>query len=347
MKVSCLFCAFCTIAVFSTAFGNEVTVKGAYELAEKYESENKTDEALFWYKRAAQGLKDLNISSDSKLEESLTNSSLDNKADSEKFTVKKVDYLVDFINEYEDNETKDSISQIIGSAFGITTYKPNYLLPITYDFRSHEDRKRAELIFQISVRKDLLKNFFNFDEVFGVAYTQRSWWQIMKYSSPFRETNYQPEVYMIVPHKSENSIIKAYKFGFLHESNGQEDDESRSWNRLYFDLFLQYKGLLVNPRVWYHVREGNDYDDNSDIEDYMGYGDLTLVYPYKKHIFRLLVRNNFDFDYNKGAVQFDWTFPIAKSGIFGYIQYFDGYGESLIDYNRQTKRIGIGLAMSR
>ncbi|MDR0407399.1 MAG: phospholipase A [Campylobacteraceae bacterium] len=328
-------------STFCVVFGNETTAIDAYELAEKYESENRTNEALFWYKKAAQSFKDLNANSSSKLEEFLINERFHDK--SEDFIVKKTN----FTNEYEDNETKNTVSQMIESLFGITTYKSNYLLPITYDFKSHEDRKRAETVFQISVKKDFLKNFFGFNEVFEIAYTQRSWWQTMRQSSPFRETNYIPEIYVSIPDASENSIAKIYKFGFLHESNGQAENNSRSWNRLYFELFSQYKGLFVNSRVWYRLKERAKDDDNIDVLDYMGYGDLTLIYPYKEHLFKLLMRNNLNFHDNRGAVQFDWTFPLAKSGIFGYMQYFDGYGESLIDYNKQTRRIGVGLSISR
>ncbi|MDR1554392.1 MAG: phospholipase A [Campylobacteraceae bacterium] len=331
----------------SVAFcaADEMSYTDTYLLAEKYEGENKTDKALFWYKKAAQSLKKPSTVFSSKLEESLVNGYPYNKKND--LTIEEADYLVDFISEYEDNETKNTVSQLVSSLFGITTYKSNYLMPISYDFKSYAQRKHAETTFQFSVKKDLLKNVFKLNEVFAIAYTQRSWWQTTKYSSPFRETNYIPEIYVSLPHKNKNSVIKNYKFGFFHESNGQGEENSRSWNRLYMEIILQYKGVFIAPRAWYRLYEKPKDDDNSDILEYMGYGDLTLLYPYKNQLFKLLVRNNFDFSDNKGAVQFDWTFPFAKSGVFGYIQYFDGYGESLIDYNRRTRRIGIGLALSR
>ncbi|MDR2636162.1 MAG: phospholipase A [Campylobacteraceae bacterium] len=259
---------------------------------------------------------------------------------------RKEQYFDMYLNEYTDNETRNTVFQISGSFFDIDPYKPNYLLPITYDFIKHEGRQRAEVAFQISFKKDLLYDLFGFGETFSIAYTQRSWWQLYKHSSPFRETNYLPEFYVSVPWYNNKSPIKNYKFGFLHESNGQDEENSRSWNRLYMEAVLQYKGIFVNPRVWYRISEKAEDDDNSDILEYMGYGDLTFLYPYKNQLFKLLVRNNFDFHDNKGAVQVDWTF-LLKSKMFGYVQYFDGYGESLIDYDKRTRRIGIGLALSR
>jgi phospholipase A1 len=151
----------------------------------------------------------------------------------------------------------------------------------------------------------------------------------------------------MLPFWNESSTFKAYKFAFLHESNGQTDPLSRSWNRIYFECFFQIKGLFVTPRIWYRIPESKSTDDNPDVLDYLGHGDLTIAYPYKEHLFKLMLRNNFDFDKNRGAIQFDWTFPILNNALFGYVQFFSGYGESLIDYDAKTRRIGIGVALSR
>jgi phospholipase A1 len=281
------------------------------------------------------------------LESSLSNTTLSLKEEAISDIQRKEQYFDMYLNEYTDNETRNTVFQVSGSLFNIDPYKSNYFLPITYDFIGHQGRQNAEAMFQISLKKNMLYNFLGFGESMSIAYTQRSWWQIYKHSSPFRETNYLPEVYMSIPWYNNKSPIKNYKFGFIHESNGQPEGNSRSWNRLYLDVVMQYSGVFINPRVWYRVPERAEDDDNRDILDYMGYGDLTIIYPYKEQLFKLFLRNNFDFDENRYAVQFDWTFPLAKNGVFGHVQYFDGYGESLIDYNVKTRRAGIGLSLSR
>ncbi|MDR3346225.1 MAG: phospholipase A [Campylobacteraceae bacterium] len=335
---------FCTLSFLFADDAVRFQAQNAYENAKAYEQDNKSEEALLWYKKAAAIALGGANSSAQNLEAFLSDNDsfvLDN-------LTKYKDNYARFLSEYDDDDTKNSVVQILSSSFGILPYKMNFLLPVTYDFMEHDDDRNAvETVFQFSLRKDILKNFFGLDEIFGIAYTQRSWWQIAKHSTPFRETNYMPEIYVVLPFWNDSSFFKAYKFAFIHESNGQVDPASRSWNRLYFEGFFQVKGLFINPRIWYRIHESEIYDDNPDILDYIGYGDLTLTYPYKEHLFKVLLRNNLDWDDNRGALQADWTFPIFKSGLFGYVQYFGGYGESLVDYKHKTRRLSLGFAFSR
>ncbi|OPA78803.1 phospholipase A [Campylobacter pinnipediorum] len=224
----------------------------------------------------------------------------------------------------------------------ISFHELNYLLLGTYASSvPNNDRQKFETKFNISIKKpieiSLLPKWANL----YMAYSQTSWWQTGKHSSPFRETNYRPEVFMRL--YTNNERINSFDIGVLHESNGLGGDKSRSWNRVYASSKLNFRNLSITPRVWYHI---GDLSDNKDIYRYLGYGDIKAKYTTKNISLELLLRNNFHLKDNKGAVQASLVFPLF-GGILGYLQYFNGYAESLIDYNHSTNKIGIGFTLLR
>lgn len=334
----------------------------AYKLAQMYENGDGIDldmeKSFYWYKRASALFmgqieqekiiltQQLIKENKNELEKALVSEYPKSVQNSLNNFFESKAYFEEYLDDYDDADTSGTVIQAVTSTFGLMPYYTTYFLPMTYDFASHDDaRKKEEIAFQISLRKDLAKDLLGLNETYSFGYTQRSWWQITADSAPFRETNYAPELFVFMPLKGGIEVLKGAKLGFMHESNGQDGDISRAWNRLYLEGLFQYKGLFFVPRIWYIASKDND--NNGDIKDYLGYGDLNIIVPYKKHLFKLMVRNNFDFDENKGAAQVDWTFPLGNKGLFAYIQFFSGYGESLIDYNQRTQKLGAGISFSR
>ena len=250
-----------------------------------------------------------------------------------------------------DDETNSSLEQLITKDFGIYPYKKNYFLPATYSFNKINDQDRFETAFQISLEKPISHNFFGFNEIISLAYTQKSFWQTAASSAPFRETNYEPEVFAQIP-LNNFDYLKLMKLSFLHSSNGKASSSSRSLNRAYLQTFFQFDNLFVAPRVWFRIPENSKNDNNKDFYKYYGYGDLNFLYTHKQHTFEHLLRNNLRFDStNKGAFEFNWSFPLPEflysKNSFGLFQIFHGYGHSLIDYDKEVTNIGIGVAFSR
>jgi phospholipase A1 len=83
-------------------------------------------------------------------------------------------------------------------------------------------------------------------------------------------------------------------------------------------------------------------DENPDIEEFYGYGELRLSYEsLRRHRALLMLRWNFATD--KGGLQLDYSIPTRIENLFIHTQLWTGYGESLIDYNRSLTRYGVGL----
>jgi len=77
----------------------------------------------------------------------------------------------------------------------------------------------------------------------------------------------------------------------------------------------------------------------------MGHGHLKFILPYKKHLAKLLLRSNF---HGKSAVEFSYSYPFFGSkDLFFYLKTFNGYGESLIDYDNKIDKVGFGFSISR
>jgi len=206
------------------------------------------------------------------------------------------------------------------------------------------DLSHSELVFQLGFKMKLVESAFKKPVDLWFGYTQNSFWQAgnHKASSPFRETNYQPELMAVTPLNFNILGMHAsfFNLGLVHQSNGQAGSLSRSWNRAYAQVGLERGPWTVTGRVWKRFNENAQDDDNRDIVDYMGRGDAVVTYRNNGHDYSALIRRNFSTE--KGAVQLSWAFPIAGH-VKGYAQYFSGYGQSLIDYNYYQNVVGVGL----
>ena len=130
-----------------------------------------------------------------------------------------------------------------------------------------------------------------------------------------------------------------------HQSNGRSDPLSRSWNRTILSVGLDRENWALTLRPWYRFKEDAHTDNNADIEDYVGRGDATLTYSKNGHEFSVMGRHSLrGGDQSHGALQLDWGFPINRQ-LRGHMQVFDGYGESLIDYNHKATYVGLGISL--
>ncbi|PAV24786.1 phospholipase [Tamilnaduibacter salinus] len=244
------------------------------------------------------------------------------------------------------------------------THRPTYILPYTYNGRPNnrpvtpsqpvtrynEPLEREEAKYQISFKVPMLTGLFDDRTSLWFGYTQTSYWQVYNSegSAPFRETNYEPEIFArytsrwdIGPGRFEGVSV-----GINHESNGQPDPQSRSWNRIKGQIIYSLDRWLFAIEPWYRIPESDKDDDNPDISDYMGYANYWAIYKVSDdRTLSIKLLNNLSTDDNRTSVQLNYSFPIGDT-LKGYVQYYNGFGESLVDYNRRVHRIGVGIMLN-
>lgn len=250
--------------------------------------------------------------------------------------------------------------------WNIRGYQPVYLMPAywtsdknerpsspnennTVEENQDQNLKSMEAKFQLSLKTKAVENLFGDNGDVWLGYTQSSRWQVYNEdeSRPFRETNYEPEASLVFRTNYELLGFNWRMLGvtFNHQSNGRSDPLSRSWNRIMLNLGFERDNFALMLRPWYRLEEDAKDDNNPDIKDYVGRGDLTAFYRYNEHDFSLMLRHSLKGgDDSHGAVQFDWSFPISGK-LRGTVQLFDGYGESLIDYNHRATYVGVGVSL--
>lgn len=239
-------------------------------------------------------------------------------------------------------------NKFMGGLLGFEPHKFNYIIPANVSSSKEPNQsKQVETKFQISIKKILLDDLFAKDLDLYFAYTQQSFWQLYdnQNSRPFRESNYEPSLYLSYPLDKYDLFFDRVDFGYVHQSNGGDLNNSRSWDRLFVEGIYSYENFTMALKAWYRIPESADKDDNPDITKYLGYGELTFGYLWNKHLLTTTLRNNLRGD-NKGSILLDYSYPIYKN-LYLYLQFFNGYGESLRDYNNSINRFGVGILFNR
>ena len=223
-------------------------------------------------------------------------------------------------------------------SFGM--YKDNYFITGVPTNKAINNLT-ADAKFQISIRQRLIKSIMPFETQLMLIYTQKSFWDIYDESSPFADNNYNPGLLLIKPVIDKNQLLGVASFSFEHESNGRQGLESRSWN--YFTLsgiyfFNAY--FYAQVKLWYGWIGG----ENPDLFDYRGYGLVALNYRSFNDKFGV----SFVINPCKETVntQLELTFqPNKNANQYLFLQWYQGYGESLLEYNQYASMVRIGICI--
>lgn len=226
-------------------------------------------------------------------------------------------------------------------SFGI--FKDNYFLtgvPLNHSI----DGETADVKFQISIRQRLTQSILPFKTFLYLTVSQKSYWNLYQKSAPFRDTNFNPTLSVAKVLIRNNQLKGAAALSLEHESNGRDSLENRSWNMI--SLSASY---FFNPRFKIEGKVWAPFwiaDENSDIVKLRGVGCVEFHYrsaderlwmslhlnPYKK-------LGNFntilEVHYKVGP----------KSNQYWFLQMYNGYGESMMDYNRYSSMVRVGFSI--
>jgi outer membrane phospholipase A len=250
--------------------------------------------------------------------------------------------------------TPSAADRSVGNAFidNLSPYEPTYAV--------YGPGTNSEARIQLSFKYQLFGSRLREDQPASLkdglyfAYTQRMFWDLGADSSPFRNIDYQPELFYITPSATLSSGISlSAQAGVRHESNGRDGAASRSINSLYVapmaavPLGGGYR-MSIAPRLSFLI---GDKSDNPDIRRYRGITSVRMEVGADDGL-RLSSSARFDFGSGLGSVGADLSYPLP--GLLGggpdfylFGQSFIGYGENLLDYNHRVTRFRIGAALVR
>lgn len=253
--------------------------------------------------------------------------------------------------------------KLLDSNYGLFPHRGTFILPFTYnatpdqsmyeanrtgpeDFNNGDYNRKVEAELQISFLVPVYRRLLRTDWDLVAGYTHHAWWQLYnaRWSRPFRETNYSPELFGRYLFKTPPGLGKwrliNFDTGFVHQSNGQIKEVSRSWDRLFVRSSTRYESLLVNLSLWYRLPEKSENDDNPTISKYMGIGEINLAKNFGHHT--LAVHTPIAWSYY--SFELKYSYPWRDQWRI-YTAVRTGYAHSLNDYNHETQRIGVGIIL--
>ena len=248
----------------------------------------------------------------------------------------------------------------VENKYSLFAHKRTFILPISYTDKPSRDiytpvtalqnnisepyYQNLESEFQISFFIPVVRKFARSDWDLNFAYTHHSWWQVYNaaWSKPFRETNYAPELFFRYLQKSELKIfglkLLGYDLGYMHQSNGQTQLLSRSWDRLYARASLTSDDYMLTLTAWARMPEVGP-DDNPEILKYMGLGEVIFQKNISDHSVEAKVAfsefSNFELNYS-----YPW-----KDGFRWFVSVRTGTGHSLIEFDKGSNRIAMGISL--
>lgn len=238
----------------------------------------------------------------------------------------------------------DSLRREFDSRPYFSLYKDNYFLVGTTPFHK-PTANNSDVKFQISIQQRLTKSVLPWHTYLFLMYTQKVFWDVFKESMPMHDFIFNPGIGLTKPLFSKDRFIGKLTLLIEHESNGRDSIQSRSWNRITLGAnIILDKWLMVHGKIWIPIVDG---ENNRDILKYTGLWQhgIQVTTPNQKFFWNLTFtkRKGWNLNYNT-QIDFGWRMW-NKANQYFFIQYYNGYGEGLLDYNKFHSMLRIGLVI--
>jgi outer membrane phospholipase A len=191
-----------------------------------------------------------------------------------------------------------------------------------------------------------------------VAYTQTSFWDLLTKDPSFYDTSYKPSIFFYYPDVFQKDFFQLdLQLGAEHESNGRGGTLERSFNTIYLQpkatIDLPYNlQFFLQPRAWLYARVGSN---NEDIAHYHGYADLlaalTWLDPNSGERIQLSTKFLVGDEGSHAGLLYDLRFNVAGVPLLRkfnpsiQVQYFTGYGQTLLQYNEKSHALRAGICL--
>ena len=231
-------------------------------------------------------------------------------------------------------------------SFGL--YKDNYIIS---GIPTNEaiNQYTADAKFQVSISHRLTKTVLPFNSFLILTYTQKAFWSIYAKSAPFKDNNHNPGLALVSPIIYNNQLRGSTVISFEHESNGKDSLDSRGWNQIVLSrMYFFNSNFSIQGKLWAGLLDQGepelDGGGNPDLYKYRGYGLVAFNYrsTNDKYWVSAIINPRKKFgDFN---TQLELNFKLsAQSNQYLFIQWYNGYGDSLLDYNKHTSMIRVGI----
>lgn len=229
-----------------------------------------------------------------------------------------------------------------GPYFGL--YKDNYFIFGTAV--NHTPTKtNTDIKFQISIQQRLTRSTLPFGTYLYLFYSQKCWWNVLENSMPMVDLNFNPGIGLAKPLFVKNRYVGKVTLMAEHESNGRDGLASRSWNKISLAASIMIDPqVTVHGKVWIPIVDGQN---NRDILDYSGIYQVGTEFTSRNRRFTasvvLIKRRGWKLNYNT-IIELGYRI-FRRDNQFLFLQFYNGYGECMLDYNQFRSRVRVGIVI--